>query len=215
VNGEEIPLDRYQRRYQAYVDFYRKLYQERFTSDLAERMGLSQQVLDDLIQEALIVQWAAAEGLTVRDAELRARIHAIRAFHQDGRFSPERYRRVLKDNRREPAGFEADLRRELTRKKVEETIKAGIKVSEAELRQAYDLRREKVHAAWVVVELSPFLAKAAATDEEIQAYLKDHPAPEDCEFYMCGPPMMNASVIKMLTDLGVEPENILLDDFGG
>lgn len=46
-------------------------------------------------------------------------------------------------------------------------------------------------------------------------YLKEHPAPEDCEFYMCGPPMMNASVIKMLQDLGVEPENILLDDFGG
>lgn len=46
-------------------------------------------------------------------------------------------------------------------------------------------------------------------------YLKDHPAPEDCEFYMCGPPMMNASVVKLLEDMGVEPENILLDDFGG
>lgn len=46
-------------------------------------------------------------------------------------------------------------------------------------------------------------------------YLKDHEAPEDCEFYMCGPPMMNAAVIKMLEDLGVEHENILLDDFGG
>ncbi len=46
-------------------------------------------------------------------------------------------------------------------------------------------------------------------------YLKDHPAPEDCEFYMCGPPMMNAAVIQMLEDLGVERENILLDDFGG
>ncbi|MDN3520598.1 NADH:ubiquinone reductase (Na(+)-transporting) subunit F [Halomonas ramblicola] len=46
-------------------------------------------------------------------------------------------------------------------------------------------------------------------------YLKDHPAPEDCEYYMCGPPMMNASVIKMLIDMGVEPENIMLDDFGG
>lgn len=46
-------------------------------------------------------------------------------------------------------------------------------------------------------------------------YLKDHTAPEDCEFYMCGPPMMNAAVIGMLEDLGVEPENILLDDFGG
>lgn len=48
-----------------------------------------------------------------------------------------------------------------------------------------------------------------------EEYLKDHPAPEDCEFYMCGPPVMNAAVIKMLKDLGVEDENILLDDFGG
>lgn len=46
-------------------------------------------------------------------------------------------------------------------------------------------------------------------------YLKDHPTPEDCEFYMCGPPVMNAAVIKMLTDLGVERDSIFLDDFGG
>jgi len=46
-------------------------------------------------------------------------------------------------------------------------------------------------------------------------YLKDHPAPEDCEYYICGPPMMNDAVIKMLTDLGVEPENVAFDDFGG
>ena len=44
-------------------------------------------------------------------------------------------------------------------------------------------------------------------------YLKDHPNPEDCEYYMCGPPMMNAAVIKMLKDLGVEDENISLDEF--
>ncbi len=46
-------------------------------------------------------------------------------------------------------------------------------------------------------------------------YLKNHPSPEDCEFYMCGPPMMNQAVINMLVDLGVERENIMLDDFGG
>ncbi len=48
-----------------------------------------------------------------------------------------------------------------------------------------------------------------------EKYLKDHEAPEDCEYYMCGPPMMNAAVIHMLKDLGVEDENIMLDDFGG
>ncbi len=46
-------------------------------------------------------------------------------------------------------------------------------------------------------------------------YLKNHLAPEDCEYYMCGPPLMNSAVLKMLDNLGVEPENILLDDFGG
>ena len=47
------------------------------------------------------------------------------------------------------------------------------------------------------------------------AYLKDHESPEDIEYYLCGPPMMNTSVINMLINLGVEEENIMLDDFGG
>jgi Na+-transporting NADH:ubiquinone oxidoreductase subunit F len=45
-------------------------------------------------------------------------------------------------------------------------------------------------------------------------YLKDHPAPEDIEYYLCGPPMMLKACMQMLSDLGVEPENILFDDFG-
>ena len=46
-------------------------------------------------------------------------------------------------------------------------------------------------------------------------YLQDHPAPEDIEYYLCGPPMMNQAVFRLLDDLGVEPENIAFDDFGG
>ena len=46
-------------------------------------------------------------------------------------------------------------------------------------------------------------------------YLRDHPAPEDIEYYMCGPPMMNQAVFRLLDDLGVERENIAFDDFGG
>jgi len=48
-----------------------------------------------------------------------------------------------------------------------------------------------------------------------EEYLKDHPAPEDCEYYLCGPPLMNQAVMQMLDNLGVEPENIRFDDFGG
>ncbi len=49
----------------------------------------------------------------------------------------------------------------------------------------------------------------------LDEYLSKHPSPEDCEYYLCGPPIMNKCVIEMLDELGVEPENVMLDDFGG
>ncbi len=49
----------------------------------------------------------------------------------------------------------------------------------------------------------------------LDEYLKKHPAPEDIEYYICGPPLMLQAVLKMLDDLGVQPENIAFDDFGG
>jgi len=49
----------------------------------------------------------------------------------------------------------------------------------------------------------------------LENYLSKHPEPEEIEYYLCGPPMMTAAVFKMLDDLGVPPENIAFDDFGG
>lgn len=49
----------------------------------------------------------------------------------------------------------------------------------------------------------------------LENYLKTHPAPEDIEYYICGPPLMLQAVLKMLDDLGVESSNIAYDDFGG
>jgi len=49
----------------------------------------------------------------------------------------------------------------------------------------------------------------------IDQYLKKHEAPEDIEFYFCGPPLMNAAVLKMVDDWGIPKENVAFDDFGG
>ena len=73
----------------------------------------------------------------------------------------------------------------------------------------------------VTLRLLPFLRPRLAPplrfihNVVLENYLKDHPNPEDCEYYMCGPPMMAQAVQNMLEDLGVEPENIAFDDFGG
>jgi Na+-transporting NADH:ubiquinone oxidoreductase subunit F len=49
----------------------------------------------------------------------------------------------------------------------------------------------------------------------LEEYLSKHPNPEDLEYYVCGPPMMLSAVRNMLDDLGVEPDSVLFDDFGG
>jgi peptidyl-prolyl cis-trans isomerase D len=175
VNGERIPIERFQRRYQSYLEAYAQIYRDRFSNEMAERLGLPQQVVGDLVQEALIVQRANAEGLTVTDEELNARIHSLPAFQENGRFALKRYQDVLKRRGFTPPAFEGEIRRELTRAKVESAVRNGVKVSETELEQAYRLRREEVRAAWALVELAPLLTAASATDEELRDYLAQHP----------------------------------------
>ena len=174
VNGEAIPVERYQRRYQAYLDAYSRVYRERFSPELAEQLGLPQQAVNDLVQEALVVQRARAEGLEVSDEELNAQIQAVPAFQDNGRFSLRRYQEFLKRRGTSAGAFEGDVRRELTRMKVETTVKGGIKVSEAELEHAFVVRREEARAAWALVDVGALAATAAAGDDEVQAYLKEH-----------------------------------------
>lgn len=206
VNGEEIPLERYQRLYRSYLEFYRQVFKDRFTTETAERLGISQQVVDFLVEEVLVLQRAQAEGILVGDEELRAKVQAIRAFQEDGKFSRDRYVALLNRARIDPATFEADQRRELVRKKMEATVKEGIKVSDAEIRQAYEFRREKVRAAWAQVEISPLTADVKATDAELEDFLKKNPLrfqePERrrLQYVLVSP----KSFIKLASDAEVE-----------
>jgi peptidyl-prolyl cis-trans isomerase D len=176
VNGESIPVERYQRRYQAYVDMYAQIYRERFTPALAERMGLPRQVVNDLVQEALVVQRARREGLEVSDEELNAQIHQVPAFLEGGRFSLRRYQDFLKRRGVTASTFETDVRRELTRMKVEQLVKQGVRVSDAEVDRHWALQHENVRAAWALVELAPIVAATTVTDDELDKYLKEHAA---------------------------------------
>ena len=63
-----------------------------------------------------------------------------------------------------------------------------------------------------VIALSTLLASCS---EEGDTYLKQHDAPEDIEYYLCGPPMMSKTVLDLLHSLGVEDDMIMFDNFGG
>jgi peptidyl-prolyl cis-trans isomerase D len=210
VNGSEISAERYQRRYQELLSTYAQMMRDRFSPELAERLGLSQQVLEDLVQEELVVQRAHAEGIDVSDEELAAQIHGIRAFQEGGRFTLRRYEDVLKRAGYTTGAFESDMRRRLTRAKLQQAVRGGVRVSDGEIEQAWVAQREEVRAAWALVELGPLMAAATATDEELAAYLKDHGAefrqPERRQIQyvafplQAGPPISDAEVEKYYTE---------------
>src|SRR5215470_19336676 len=115
VNGERISVDRYQRRYQEYLSMYAQMLRDRFSPEMVERMGLPQQVVDDLVQETLAVQRAKAEGLGVSDEELNVQIQSFPAFQENGRFTLKRYEDVLRRLGYTKTGFEDEMRRRITR----------------------------------------------------------------------------------------------------
>jgi peptidyl-prolyl cis-trans isomerase D len=174
VNGEAVPIERYQRRYQEFAGMYAQMLRDRFTPEMLEQFGLRQQVADDLVNETLAVQRARAEGLAVSDEELNAHIHTFQAFHEDGRFTLRRYEETLRRIGYTTTGFEDDMRRRLTRQKIERTVRSGVKVSDAEVEQAYVQQREEARAAWALVEVQALMAQVQAGDEELETYLKEH-----------------------------------------
>jgi peptidyl-prolyl cis-trans isomerase D len=176
INGEEVPAARFQRMQRNLLEYYRRAYRQDITPEMAERMGLTQQVISDLVQEALIIQQAKREGITVSDEELRLRIQSIPAFQEDGRFSRERYLVQLKQNRMDPGEFETEVRRDLVRQRMEALVKDGIKVSDAEVEQAYMARFERVRADWASIEIAPLIAQVTVSDADAEAYVKTHEA---------------------------------------
>src|SRR6266849_6193079 len=176
VNGEEIPFERFRRAQSNLIAAYERMSRQRLTPELAERIGLSQQVVNELVTEAVVIQGAATEGVRVSDDELRSTIQQIREFQENGRFSRDEYLKVLKQLRLDPGEFESEVRRQLIRRKMETLIKQGVKVSDEEIRQAYRQRHERVRAAWAYADVKPVIAAVQVADADVAPYVKAHPA---------------------------------------
>ena len=172
VNGERISRKQFQDRYQAVKDYYSQMNRGRLTDEMAEQLGLKDRVVDELVTEAVVLQRAQAEGLALDDEEFNAAVHAMREFQENGRFSMNAYRRFLQMR---GSDAERELRRYLTMRKVQRVILGGVRATESEVEQAWQIRQEQVRVAWALVELAPLMASATATDEEIATYLKEHP----------------------------------------
>ncbi|MCI0548482.1 MAG: peptidyl-prolyl cis-trans isomerase [Candidatus Rokubacteria bacterium] len=177
VDGDVVSAVAFDRAYRAAVEQTRQLAGDRWTEDLPRVLRLRDQVIERLVDERLVARGAAREGIVVSDAELAEQIMRIGAFQEGGRFSRERYVRLLAMAQAPmaPSDFEADFRTELVRQRLQALIADGAKVSEGEVRQAWEVDRSRVRAGYLLVPAGSGEA-LQAPDAELDAYYKAHPA---------------------------------------
>jgi peptidyl-prolyl cis-trans isomerase D len=177
VDGETVTAVTFDRAYRAAVEQTRQLAGDRWTEELPRTLRLREQVVERLVDERLVARGAAREGIVISDAELAEQIMRVGAFQEGGRFSHERYVRLLAMTQppMTPGDFEADFRTELARQRLQALIADGAKVSEAEVRQAWEADRSRVRAGYLLVPVGGGEA-LQATDAELDTYYKAHPA---------------------------------------
>ena len=153
VDGDTVSAVTFDRAYRAAVEQTRQMAGDRWTEELPKVLRLREQVVERLIDERLVAKGAAREGIQVSDQELAEQIMRIGAFQEGGRFSRDRYVRLLAMTQppMTPGDFEGEFRAELVRQRLQALIVEGAKVSEAEARQAWEADRSKVRAGYLLV----------------------------------------------------------------
>ena len=165
VNGEEIPFSRFEVAYQNALD---RRQNRMLPEDLQERRLIGQ-VLDDLIEEELLRQFADDAGIHVSKAEVADTIKQM--FQENGAFiGKQKYIDLLRQNGRDPVDFEEDIRKDLVVQKARKFIEGSAKVSPEAVREEWKTRNEKVNLQFVYVDaaaLAPSLEKEPVTEKEL------------------------------------------------
>ncbi len=174
VNGDAISFAQYQTVYRNLQQLYQNIYREKFNPALEKQLHLPQQAVDQLVDQALLLQEADHLGIKVSKDELVKSIAEIPAFQENGSFSKSRYLQVLNYQRLTPDEFEAMQRSQLLSQKVREQMQAGITVSDQEVTDDYRKQNEKVNLAFVRLAPALFESRVKVADKELQAYFADH-----------------------------------------
>ncbi len=160
--------------YKNMVEFYKRLYKDRFSEQMLNQMDLRGTALDQLINDALQIQEAKRLGFKISDKELKKTIQSLPYFQTEGTFSKEKYLRLLSLNRMNPKKFETQQRDLLLTQLFQQFIRGTVKISDQELWNQYLLENEKV--ALDVMPINPIMLEATVvvTEEALQEYFKAH-----------------------------------------
>lgn len=135
---------------------------------------LEQDTLNQMIETEVLVQNAVKAGLRVSDAWLAQSIHAIPTFQEQGNFSQTRYEAGLRNLGMSPVVFEAEQRRELLTGQIQKGIMQSAFLTSTEQQRQTRLEKQQRFLSYITISKTRFIESVTVTDEEIQAYYKEH-----------------------------------------
>ena len=174
VNDVEITNRELQQVYQQQRAQMEQMMGDAFNPALIDEKMLRQRALNSLIQKNLLLQEAQAQGISISDQLLAARIHAIPALQVDGKFSEQRYQDLLARQGRVPAGFEMVLRQDMQIEQLLAGLSQTTFVTRAELERSYALQEQKRDLSYLVVAAEPLQKSVEVGDDQVEAYYSQH-----------------------------------------
>jgi len=176
VNGVEISIPEYQRAYQQARNRMQALMGEAYNPAMIDEDALKKNALQELIREQLVLQEAEDEGYAVSPQLVAAQINSVSAFKgDDGKFSVEKYRQILKQQGMAPAEFEWRLARELKVNQVINGIAQTTAVPRQDLERIYRLQMQQRRFSYLEVPVQQSVAEVKISGSDIEQYYAAHP----------------------------------------
>lgn len=168
INGEEISFQDFQQAYDRAYQRFSDQFGGNMPKDLAETLGIKQQVINQLIQTTLLRQGAEKMGIHVSSEEVRKAIESMVQFQENGAFNMERYKAVLANIRTAPTKFEKSMRIDrLAEVGAREIGNFASVATDSEVREIYSQMNEQVEVDFVKLDPANFEKKVEVNDEAL------------------------------------------------
>jgi len=174
VDGEDIDVNIY---YQELNTQQRNLQQQLGAAYSQEiDTAIKQTLLDSMINEKLIENFANSLDLVTLDDEVRSVIEMNQAFIVDGKFSEDRYSQLLRLNSYSPAGYEIAQSKALTRDQIKRNLSGSAFISTTQIKQLNDLASQERKVSYIALNTSDFESQVSVSKSEISDYFNDNRA---------------------------------------
>lgn len=174
VNGEEISRQEYEQALHNQQENLRNMLGDNFDASMLDNPQARMAALENLIQQKILRHEAAGVGLTVLDSRITSEIQNLSLFHEDDKFSYERYRELLQRQGISPAIFEARLAADLMRQQLVEGVSSSVIISKSVADKVATLSETTYEINRATINPEQYLEQIEPDEEAIQIYYDSH-----------------------------------------